>query len=282
MPFESIPGAIGPDHWFPQAWALALSEVVEALDLGGGAGPVEVRVSAADPATWLEWSEPLWHAQSWAPGENAQIWLGCPASVPLALWVHIGGGDGADGAVQALETFREMLNQSGSGAAAEVTSRLGQTAQAAAARESARPDSGWAVELRFRAAGADHTLALAGNAAMAQTLNPPEVKPPAAEPRRKTTAASRPAEASSDPIDLIRDVEMELAVSFGDTTMALADVLKLASGAIIELNRSVSDPVEVLVNDSVIARGDVVVVDGNYGVRITEIVSRRDRVRSMM
>ena len=88
--------------------------------------------------------------------------------------------------------------------------------------------------------------------------------------------------AAGDPFEMIREVHLELSVSFGDTVMPLADVLKLSSGAIIELNRSVSDPVEVLVNDSVIARGDVVVVDGNYGVRITEIVSRRARVRSML
>ena len=148
--------------------------------------------------------------------------------------------------------------------------------------ESPAPDSGWAVDLHFDIGGASHTIAIVGNVGMAQAVNPPAVEQPPPAPSTQQPPAIRQVEPQSDPLELIREVSMELAVSFGDTTMPLAEVLKLASGAIIELNRSVSDPVEVLVNDSVIARGDVVVVDGNYGVRITEIVSRRDRVRSML
>ena len=56
---------------------------------------------------------------------------------------------------------------------------------------------------------------------------------------------------------------------------------KLTTGSIVELNRGVNDQVEVLVNQSLIARGEVVVVEGNYGVRIQEIVSRQDRMRSL-
>jgi flagellar motor switch protein FliN/FliY len=57
--------------------------------------------------------------------------------------------------------------------------------------------------------------------------------------------------------------------------------LKLTSGTIVELNRSVNDPVEVIVNNCVIARGEVVVVDGYYGIRIHQIVSRQERLRSL-
>lgn len=283
MPFDAqIPGAIGPEHWFAQAFAAALGEVSAALDLGGGAGPLEVTAGAAQPDKWAAWTEPLWHAQAWTPGMGAQLWIGCPSAVPLALWNYIGGGDEPDASTQALETFREMLNQSASGAASEAGSRLGVTVQASAVEECSPPDSGWAVELHFDAGGASLTIAIVGNVDMAKALNPPAVEQPPPAPSQPQPPAIRQVEPQSDPLELIREVSMELAVSFGDTTMPLAEVLKLASGAIIELNRSVSDPVEVLVNDSVIARGDVVVVDGNYGVRITEIVSRRDRVRSML
>lgn len=279
-----IPGAIGPDHWFAQAYASALGEVVQALDLGEGADPLEVRAGAVQPEKWADWSEALWHAQTWTPGESARLWIGCSAAVAQALWTHIGGGHAPD---ETLQTFREILNQSASGAAAEASSRLGATVEATAVEEAPPPESGWAVELHFEAAGGSQTIALVGNIGMAKALNPPAVEETAAvadppPPRPKTASASVGVEPASDPIELIREVRMELAVSFGDTTMPLADVLKLTSGTIVELNRSVSDPVEVLVNGSVIARGDVVVVDGNYGVRITEIVSRRDRVRSMM
>ena len=64
--------------------------------------------------------------------------------------------------------------------------------------------------------------------------------------------------------------------------VGLYDVLlRVQSSAVVELNRAVNDPVEVMVNNCLIARGEVVVVEGNYGVRIQQIVSKMDRVRSM-
>jgi flagellar motor switch protein FliN/FliY len=82
-------------------------------------------------------------------------------------------------------------------------------------------------------------------------------------------------------IDLILDVELPVAVSFGDCEMPLRDVLKLAAGSVIELDKSVNDPVTVIVNQKPIARGEVVMVDGNYGVRITEVESTVERIRSL-
>ena len=61
----------------------------------------------------------------------------------------------------------------------------------------------------------------------------------------------------------------------------MRDVLKLTTGSIIELDRDVNEPVEVLVNHCLIARGEVVVVDGNYGVRIQQIADRHERLRSV-
>jgi flagellar motor switch protein FliN/FliY len=82
-------------------------------------------------------------------------------------------------------------------------------------------------------------------------------------------------------MDLLLDVELPVSVSFGKTEIPMKDVLKLTTGSIVELNRGVNEPVEVLVNHCLIARGEVVVVEGNYGVRIQEIISRSDRLRSV-
>lgn len=82
-------------------------------------------------------------------------------------------------------------------------------------------------------------------------------------------------------IDLLLDVELPIAVSFGDCEMPLRDILKLAAGSVIELDKSVNDPVTVIVNQKPIARGEVVMVDGNYGVRVTEVESAVDRIRSL-
>jgi flagellar motor switch protein FliN/FliY len=81
------------------------------------------------------------------------------------------------------------------------------------------------------------------------------------------------ASASFDPsnLKLVMDVELNVLLRFGQREMPLRDVLDLASGSIIELDRQVDDPVELLLDGKVIARGEAVIVDGNYGLRVTEI-----------
>lgn len=85
---------------------------------------------------------------------------------------------------------------------------------------------------------------------------------------------------SSKTLGLLLEVELPVSVSFGRARMPLQDVLKLTAGSIVELNRSVSEPVELIVNDRVIALGEVVVIEGNYGVRIKQIVSREMRFQT--
>ncbi len=82
-------------------------------------------------------------------------------------------------------------------------------------------------------------------------------------------------------IDLLLDVELPVSVSFGHCEMTLKDVLKLGSGSVIELDKAVNDPVSIIVNHKPIAKGEVVMVDGNYGVRILEVESTADRIRSL-
>ena len=82
----------------------------------------------------------------------------------------------------------------------------------------------------------------------------------------------------SKTLDLLMDVALPVSVSFGKTLLQIREVLKLNTGSVVELDRLVSEPVEVIVNNCVIARGDVVVVDGNYGVRVTQLASRAERM----
>jgi flagellar motor switch protein FliN/FliY len=82
-------------------------------------------------------------------------------------------------------------------------------------------------------------------------------------------------------VDLLLDVELPVSVSFGRAQLPLKDVIKLTTGSIVELNRSVNEPVEVIVNNCVIARGEVVVVEGNFGVRIQKVISRQERLRTL-
>ncbi len=72
-------------------------------------------------------------------------------------------------------------------------------------------------------------------------------------------------------LELVMDVELNVSLRFGQSQLPLREVLDLASGSVIELDRDVDDPVELLLDGKVIARGEAVIVDGNYGMRITEI-----------
>lgn len=86
---------------------------------------------------------------------------------------------------------------------------------------------------------------------------------------------------SSSAIDLISDIPVRITVELGRARKTIADILNMSPGSVVELNRMAGEPVDVLVNGKLIARGEVVVIDESFGVRITEIVSRAERIRSM-
>jgi flagellar motor switch protein FliN/FliY len=90
-------------------------------------------------------------------------------------------------------------------------------------------------------------------------------------------AASAPARTGGT-FDLVLDVELPLLVRFGRAVLTLKTLAGLGPGSIVDVGRSPDDPVELVVSDKVIAYGEVVIVDGSYGLRITSLVSRPDRL----
>ena len=90
------------------------------------------------------------------------------------------------------------------------------------------------------------------------------------------TISSRPAPGPSQAAPLLMGVKLPIRVLLGRTQLCLRDVAQLGSGAVVELDCSPDDPVEIIVNDRVIAHGEVVVVSGNYGVRITKLASHNE------
>ena len=82
-------------------------------------------------------------------------------------------------------------------------------------------------------------------------------------------------------LDVILDIDLPVVVRFGFTQMPIRALSQLGPGSVIELGRSPDDPVEVLVSNRVVARGEVVIVGGNYGVRILDVTSQSERARSM-
>jgi flagellar motor switch protein FliN/FliY len=96
-----------------------------------------------------------------------------------------------------------------------------------------------------------------------------------------TALATGSAAPAAQNLDLLLDLEMPVTISFGGTRLPLNEIAKLTTGSIVELNRTVAEPVEIVVNNRSIARGEVVVVEGNFAVRINQVMSRHDRLRSL-
>lgn len=80
---------------------------------------------------------------------------------------------------------------------------------------------------------------------------------------------------------LLHDIELDATLQFGSREMALRDVLELGPGDVVELDRHVSEPVDLVVGDRIVARGEVVVVSGNFALRITEVATPQMRLESI-
>ena len=82
-------------------------------------------------------------------------------------------------------------------------------------------------------------------------------------------------------IGLLCDIELDATLQFGSREMALRDVLELGPGDVVELNRHVSEPVDLVVGDRIVARGEVVVVNEKFGIRLTDVISPAERIRKL-
>lgn len=82
-------------------------------------------------------------------------------------------------------------------------------------------------------------------------------------------------------LDLILDIPLRVTVELGRTKMIVSELLNLGQGSVIELNKLAGEPMEVLVNDKLVARGEAVVVNEKFGVRLTDIISPAERVEQL-
>jgi flagellar motor switch protein FliN/FliY len=170
-------------------------------------------------------------------------------------------------------TLFEVLSQAASGWSQKLAELLGEKVEVQESGETGMAPQGltyFRIQLRFDEKTFDAFLGV--NISFFE-------KSPAPPPLPALAAVV--AGSSAAPFDLLLDVDLPVSISFGRALVPLKEILKLNSGSIVELDRAVTEPVEVIVNNCVIARGEVVVVEGNYGVRIQQIVSRSDRLKSM-
>jgi len=225
----------------------------------------------------------LWWEQTFSLGPDARAWIGAAPKT----WQEIGNrvlrSTGIED--QDLETVRgtylEIVSQALSGVAGAISTRVRKEVSCSAGRESPPPSLSGVAATQFEITFGEVTIPLVAAfdpswPAICEAP-PPEVSPePPAVPVQPGSSGCK-----SNSIDLLLDVELPVSISFGRAHLALKDVIKLTTGSIVELNRAVSEPVEVIVNNCVIARGEVVVVEGNFGIRIKEVISRQERLRTL-
>jgi len=118
-----------------------------------------------------------------------------------------------------------------------------------------------------------------------QNYAPPQMAQPAAsvpvQPVQFTPLASGPVPVNDANIGLILDVPLQVTVELGRTSKSIKEVLELTNGSIVELDRLAGEPVDIMVNGKYLAKGEVVVIDENFGVRITDIASPAERAAKL-
>lgn len=175
---------------------------------------------------------------------------------------------------QAITAVKELVAQAGTSLAKSLSVRLKREVRGADLAEQSTPvlpEHSIAIKLTIKSEALE-VIAWAS----------PELLEALALADDSTQAAMVPVTAvAARNLDLLLDVEMPVSISFGRAQLPLKDVFRLTIGSMVELNRAISEPVEVIVNNSVIAQGEVVVVEGNFGVRITHVMSKHDRIRSL-
>jgi flagellar motor switch protein FliN/FliY len=273
-------------------WVESLAQVLESMtdqrpqtgwQAASGTVSEVAAAGEAGPETGM-----LWWEQPFQLGGDAAAWVGAPR----ALWEYAGTLTLKAAGLESVEigearnTWFEILSQSLSAMARSIGSLVGHevNCEPGVERPPAAPVREWArVSLRF-AEGPPDLLLVALSSPLIGQLTPPAAShaaEPNAAPPQVVEAAPGAVPVRSRTMELLLDVDLPVSISFGKAELPMWDVLKLTTGSIVELNRGITDPVEVLINHCLIARGEVVVVDGNYGVRIQEIVSRQDRLRSI-
>ena len=138
-------------------------------------------------------------------------------------------------------------------------------------------EKSWTMLVRDRVKEAEEKPKPAAEAAASPR---PPAPPPTAQPPAGASEARRPV-VLSEGLELLLDVELEASLRFGARELPLGEILDLGPGDVVQLDRQVADPVDLIVADKIVARGEVVLVNGNFGLRITEVAAPRKRLESI-
>jgi flagellar motor switch protein FliN/FliY len=181
--------------------------------------------------------------------------------------------------------WAELLNEVANAAAGELLAKTGTKcrvekfaetlgeSKVSGAFQLKSGDRSWTILVRDEVRVPKAAAAAAPAPAPAAAAAPPTAPQP--------TAAEQPSNSLSAGIELLLDVELEATLRFGCKELPLAEILDLGPGDVVQLDRNVADPVDLIVGDKIVARGEVVLVNGNFGLRVTEVASPRKRLESI-
>jgi flagellar motor switch protein FliN len=284
-PAEGIHTEGDTAFWLAEEWGRQITRAVESMT-GESVlitfAPHQLAPIEIDPSQ----QELMWWEQALSLGPESDIWVGAQAR----SWQEIGNrvlrSAGVDDATpeDTRSTYLEIVNQSLSGVASAVSARARREISCAEGRATPPAAVTGASAYTFEITVGETAFPLLAVFArsIANVSEAPAQAPAKAAPQERTQTANLATPTGpAGSMDLLLDVELPVSVSFGRAQLMLKDVIKLTTGSIVELNRALSEPVEVIVNNCVIARGEVVVVEGNYGIRIKQVISRQERLRTL-
>jgi flagellar motor switch protein FliN/FliY len=228
----------------------------------------------------------VWWKQPLNASPGSVVWVGADIETCVTLGRRILASAGVESneTTEAKETFLEVVRQSLGRFATAVGAQLAREVVCINGSEEEPPRDqtvGCEVTVNF-SSGALPSINFLLNKEMLEAVARTSSNGAATETQDSSLPLEVQPELSpraSSTLNLLMDVELPVSVSFGRTRVRVQEILKLITGSIIELERSISEPVEVIVNNCVVARGEVVVIEGNYGVRISEVMSRQERLQ---
>jgi flagellar motor switch protein FliN len=147
-------------------------------------------------------------------------------------------------------------------------------------------ERGWTVLVRDEVSLAQKQVKAGTARADAGKPGPKLGSDPAVAPGAAPASASTPdpglgSGSMTSGVELLLDVELDASLRFGCREMPLGEILDLGPGDVVQLDRHISDPVDLIVGDKIVARGEVVLINGNFGLRITEVAAPRKRLESI-
>ncbi|HEY1255224.1 MAG TPA: FliM/FliN family flagellar motor switch protein [Terracidiphilus sp.] len=174
--------------------------------------------------------------------------------------------------------WAEILNEAANAAAGEFLAKTGKKCNVEKFEESSAESK---VSCAFQLKSGDRSWTILVRDEVRAPK--PATQPSAAQaaPPGGAPPVEAPSPSLSAGVELLLDVELEAALRFGCKEMPLAEILDLGPGDVVPLDRNVADPVDLIVGDKIVARGEVVLVNGNFGLRVTEVASPRKRLESI-